>query len=1064
MRKHTILFLLLRIRISGRDSGEGTREAGVIDIKIQPMKKTLFFSTLFSLAAALLEGQTPRLVIPLGHTFGIASAGFSPDGQLILTAGRDGTAKLWDLKGRLIQTFAAKAGVMAVAFSPDGKTLLTGSMDHTARLWDISGQERQSFIGHNHWVEAVAFSPDGKTIMTGGTDGTANLWDLNGKTLRTINIQSGGGTSVRAVTFSPNGRTLLIGSGDLEGRSGAATLWDLSGNKIKTFTERGEINAVAFSPDGQTLLTGSKHGVKLWDLAGNEKQRFADPVESLLTAAFSPDGKTILTGHRDGTAKLWDTETGEPLQVVNAHTDWITTAAFSPAGPGDPKGGKYILTGSEDGATKLWSRAGQEIQFFAGHTHKIADAAFSPDGLSVLTHSEGAPLPLSWALTERDVRPFAGQVSPGRLVSFLANSPDRKTKLVSDFFSYKVTLRDTADNDIQTFVGHNGHVAAVGFSPDGKTVLTGSSDGTAKLWNLSGRELATLVVLDSTDWVVTTPNGLFDASPGAMRLMYFVVGLEVIELDQLKERYYEPGLLSKVLGFSDEPLREVEGFDSVALYPAVRLQLDTLQNKLHIRLSPRNGGVGKVSVFVNGKEVIEEANPPKGFEKMRDTTMTIDLLQYARYFLADSLNDVSVRAYNAAAWLKSAPYSITYRPVFAGAKGNNQDRGAAPARLDGAPNVFILSVGTANYAGTKLDLKFAGKDALDMANAFQQIGRQLLHDTPGKVISHILTTDSSAYPAPTKANIRQAFEAIKKDARAADLLLVYFSGHGIARGDEFYYLTQDMSSFEVEIEGKSRTVSNTELIRWINDIPALKQVLILDACNSGKVVESLAVLSRGLNSSQIRALEQLKDRTGMFVLTGSAADKVSYEAGQFGQGLLTYSLLEGIKGEVPDKFGHVDVMKLFRYATDRVPELAKGIGGIQTPVPVGPLGRSFAIGISDSSVHIPIASEKPVFIRNVFLDEERFDDGLGLTNALKDYLIDRTALGDANFIYVDVSGYEAAYSMKGLYRISDDEVEVRGRLFKGRTPAGEAFNVKGKKEDVPGLVEAIVDEVLGMME
>ena len=630
-------------------------------------------------------------------------------------------------------------------------------MDHTARLWDISGQERQSFTGHNHWVEAVAFSPDGKTIMTGGADGTANLWDLNGKTLQTINIQSGGGTSVRAVTFSPNGRTLLIGSGDLEGKSGAATLWDLSGNKIKTFTEREEINAVAFSPDGQTLLTGSKHGVKLWDLAGNEKQRFADPVESVLTAAFSPDGKTILTGHRDGTAKLWDTETGEPLQTFNAHTNWITTVAFSPVGPGDPKGGKYILTGSEDGATKLWSRAGHEIQSFSGHTHKIADAAFSPDGLSVLTHSEGALLPLSWALTEREVRPFAGQVSPGRLVSFFAISPDGKTKLVSDFFSYKVTLRDTADNDIQTFVGHNGHVAAVAFSPDGKTALTGSSDGTAKLWNLNGRELATLVVLDSTDWVVTTPNGLFDASPGAMRLMYFVVGLEVIELEQLKERYYEPGLLSKIMGFSDEPLREVEGFDSVALYPEVRLHLDTLQNKLHIHLAPRNGGVGKVSVFVNGKEVLEEANPSKGFNRVRDTVMVIDLQQYARYFLADSLNEVFVRACNAAGWLKSAPYSITYRPVFAGAKGNNQDRGAAPARLEGAPNVFILSVGTANYAGTKLDLKFAGKDALDMANAFQQIGRQLLHDTPGKVISHILTTDNSAYPTPTKANIKQAF-------------------------------------------------------------------------------------------------------------------------------------------------------------------------------------------------------------------------------------------------------------------------------------------------------------------
>ena len=124
----------------------------------------------------------------------------------------------------------------------------------------------------------------------------------------------------------------------------------------------------------------------------------------------------------------------------------------------------------------------------------------------------------------------------------------------------------------------------------------------------------------------------------------------------------------------------------------------------------------------------------------------------------------------------------------------------------------------------------------------------------------------------------------------------------------------------------------------------------------------------------------------------------------------------------------------------------------------------FHLTIADSTVHISIAQAKSVFIRNTFLDEERFDDGLGLTNALKDYLVDQTALGDATFIYVDVSGYEAAYSIKGLYRINGNDLEVRGRLFKGETPVGEAFNVKGKKDDMPGLVEAIVDEVMGRME
>ncbi|MCK6694815.1 MAG: caspase family protein, partial [Thermoanaerobaculia bacterium] len=477
----------------------------------------------------------------------------------------------------------------------------------------------------------------------------------------------------------------------------------------------------------------------------------------------------------------------------------------------------------------------------------------------------------------------------------------------------------------------------------------------------------------------------------------------------------------------------------------------------------------KVSVFINGKEVKEEANPPKGFDKIRDTAMMIDLDQYARYFLIDSLNTISIRAYNAAGWLKSAPHSVEFWSVPNQAKGDNKSRSVASDRQYRRPALHVIAVGTADYAGEQLDLKYSGKDARDMAGALRQIGTQLF--SRDSVFIQLLTTDSSdATLQPTKANIRLAFDTIKKRAKAEDIVVVYFSGHGIAYGDAdralFYYLTREIGSFDLSDVGvrNKRAISSDTLTRWINDIPAQKQVLILDACNSGKVVENLAGSQKSLSASQIRALDRMKDRTGMFVLTGSAADKVSYEAGQFGQGLLTYSLLEGIKGEVPDKFGHVDVMKLFRYACERVPELAKGIGGIQTPVPVGPLGRSFPIGIADSSVHIPIAPEKPVFIRNIFQDEARFNDGLGLTNALKDYLIDQTALGDAPFIYVDVSEYEEAYSIRGLYRMSGDAVEVRGRLFKGKTPVGEAFNVKGKKADVPGLVEAVVDEVMGMVE
>lgn len=95
----------------------------------------------------------------------------------------------------------------------------------------------------------------------------------------------------------------------------------------------------------------------------------------------------------------------------------------------------------------------------------------------------------------------------------------------------------------------------------------------------------------------------------------------------------------------------------------------------------------------------------------------------------------------------------------------------------------------------------------------------------------------------------------------------------------------------------------------------------------------------------------------------------------------------------------------------------------------------------------------------MFQDDELFDDVLGLTPALADYFQQQSLLGaQASLIYVDVPEYENAYSMKGRYKVTGDAVEVRGRLFKGKTVIGE-FLVTGKKDNLPGLVEAIVQKV-----
>ncbi|MBK8968435.1 MAG: caspase family protein [Saprospiraceae bacterium] len=994
-----------------------------------------------------------------GHTGTVFAAVFSPDGKQIITGGDDGTIRLWNNKGKQKQQFTAhELPVMSLAFSPDGKQIISGSKDQTARLWDLEGREKARFAGHSDFVSAVAFSPDGNTVLTGSADRTAKLWDLNGQEQRTL---KGYSYNVHTVCFSPDGKQILTGSAD-----GITRLWDLKVPTMQAMPgHTGAVHAVAFSPDGTQILSGSADSTaRLWDLKGHAIQTFSGHTMQVRTVAFSPDGKQVLTGSYDGTARLWDAS-GAVVRTFKPNQQ-IESVAFSPDG-------LQVLTSHRSGPphARLQTADGREVATFSHPERYVraVRAVFSPDGKTILTGSEDRTARL-WDASGQAIRTFADRDMWH--VNAVAFSPDGKEFLTGSGVvntGNVARLWDLSGRVLRTFEGHSKPVTAVAFSPDGQQVLTGSQDNTVKLWDKNtGTLLATLLALGDADWVVTTPSGLFDASPGAMRRMHYAVGLEIIDLEQLKERYYEPGLVQKVTGLSSEPLRSVAGFDTVALYPKVALQLDTSAHRLYIRLEERNGGLGKLSVFINGKEVLEDANPPEGFDKKRLTARTIDLSKFARYFLLDTLNDVSVRAYNEAGWLKSAPENLAYSPLFAYAKGSDRPnaRLAAP-RLSRKPALHILAVGTANYAGTQLDLKYSGKDARDMAYVLKQTGAQLFHDS---ISVQLLTTDTSDTRLhPTKANIKAAFEHIQTLAKAEDVLVVYFSGHGISYGEAdralFYYLTMDIASDNLSDASirANRTVSSEELTHWINDIPAQKQVLILDACNSGRVVENLAAGQKELNASQIRALDRMKDRTGMFVLTGSAADMVSYEAGQYGQGLLTYSLLQGMSGLALTADKRVDVSTLFQYARDQVPELAKGIGGIQTPMMVGPLQGSFDIGIVNEQVKIPLAQVKPVFIRNYFQDEN-FGDALQVGKGLENYFRALTVKGaKAPLIFVDVPEYENAYSIRGRYTVENGKVQLRGRLFKGTKTVGEEFRLSGREDAVPALVEAIVDTVSEML-
>ena len=202
------------------------------------------------------------------------------------------------------------------------------------------------------------------------------------------------------------------------------------------------------------------------------------------------------------------------------------------------------------------------------------------------------------------------------------------------------------------------------------------------------------------------------------------------------------------------------------------------------------------------------------------------------------------------------------------------------------------------------------------------------------------------------------------------------------------------------------TVTSSELVDWIKQIPALKQVMMLDTCAAGAAAAKL-MDHRDMSGDQVRAMERLKDRTGFHVLMGCAADRVSYEASQYSQGLLTYSLLLGMAGAKLREGEYVDVSGLFQYAADKVPELARGIGGVQKPLVMAPRGTSFDIGrlVEADRKALPLAQPKPLILRPLLSNAEDGDDNLKLASLVRKRLADdsfNTPRGTAvTTVYVD---------------------------------------------------------------
>jgi len=433
---------------------------------------------------------------------------FSPDGKILAGTTKDKAIRLWEVAtGKELRQLDNQEGVYSLGWAADGQTLACGTENGKIRLWQIdTGKELSHLVGHRGRVSQITWDGIGKTLVSGGSDGTVRLWEVStGKELRRLGEETGEQQRRRlkqkdteeltpnlghitGLVFSGDGKTIFAASQD----SRRIWRWDLvSGEELAPLVGNQRVFCLAKSADGKLLASGGAlHAIELWDLTtGKPIRPFAGLWGRPFDVVFSPDGKSLFSAGEDQTIHQWETSTWKQVRQFNGHQDSVYRLGLS-------ADGKMLASSGYDGTVRLWNPAdGKEVNQLGGSKFGwVRTLALAPDGKRMAT------LGAIWDTgTSKELLNFEKR----KLFGFPAFSPDSKILACGPDENGYFRLFDSSTwNELKRFKVHSNIVYRPTFSPDGKFLALGTGidsrkpdlspdeKGTVQLWNVATGKLS----------------------------------------------------------------------------------------------------------------------------------------------------------------------------------------------------------------------------------------------------------------------------------------------------------------------------------------------------------------------------------------------------------------------------------------------------------------------------------------------------------------------------------------------------------------------------------------------
>jgi len=930
----------------------GTHNAGIMRIALDPSNRILVTGSedktvrVWDISG---HGELLRILRPpvdAGNVGEIKSVALSLDGGTVACGGFTGSPQAGDVwvflfdrtTGAMTRRLGGLPGVVHhLAYTNDGRFLVVAMRKGGIRLYRLPNYALvaadSNYSAAVEWAES---NPTGSMLATSEWDGFVRLYDLSsltnpdGPSPRPIapvyKLRPPGGKRPWGLAFTPDGTRLAVGFY----YSTKLDVLDVKGNTLeyafspdtkaldRSGLESVDLRAVAWSPDGHFLYAGGgirSKGVRLirkWADGGRGKSIDLSTGSSNQIFQIIPTrAGGLVYGARDGSFGALNDRGERTLFVPPAIPNYQANHE-----------GFFL---SEDGASVQfgYESRGKSPAIFSVNERRLTDS------LSMLWASLKAAFTFHKPITEGlEVTDWKDSLSPklnGRPLPMknepaicLAILPDRSAFLLGT--AGNLRLFDAAGKTIWRAPLHT---PAYVVNTNGQVAVAGLCDGTIRWYRLTdGREILALFPHpDRKRWILWTPSGYYDASPGGEDFIGWHLNngpdqaADFFPASRFRSTYYRPDVIDRVLKTLDEAValqqaNEESGRKQAAevsvrekLPPVVTITspadgAEVSGTPVKVRYSARSREpLTGLKILVDGRPVSAEGGG-KSVKEGGDISVPIPSRDCDVSIIAESLRGVSEPATVRLRWKGAVPVKEEFQIK---------------------PKLYVLAVGISQYQDVELRLGLAAKDALDFSTTWNEQKGRLYSGVEARVLA-----DAQA----TKGNILDGLEWLQRQVTQKDVAVLFLAGHGINDPNGvFYFLPVD-----ADLERLKRTgISQSDITSTVTTI-AGKVLVFMDACHSGNLMGKTK--RRGLVVSSAVVNELASAENGAVVFSSSTGRQYSQEKPEWGNGAFTKGLIEGLSGKADYKgTGRISVNMLDLYVSERVKELT---GGQQTPTTVKP--------------------------------------------------------------------------------------------------------------------------------